>query len=163
MELQKNNIHSEKQYEKARRTAYKLLTYRDRTESEISRKLGEKGFEPDVICEVVEYLLEYGFINDQEYVKRFIAKSRFCSKAKIWAKLKDLGVRSSIIENALDEAGPEFEFQAALSLILKKINRSSKSMTEIVSYLKNRGFCHNTVERVCNYLETSQDVDNLDS
>jgi regulatory protein len=162
MELQKNKMHNE-QYKKACRIAYRLLTYRDRTEYEINKKLKEKGFEPNIINEVIEHLRENDFINDQKYVKRFIAESKFCSRAKIWGKLRNLGIKNSMIENALDEAGPDFEYQAALSLVLKKINLTEESMSKIVSYLKNRGFCHNTVERVCNYLETRQDVDNLDS
>ncbi len=155
-------MHDE-QYKKACQAAYRLLTYRDRTEYEISKKLQEKGFEPGIINEVIENLREYDLINDRKYVKRFIANNKFYSKAKIWGKLKNLGIENSIIENALDEAGHDFEYQAALSLVSKKINLTEKSMTGIVSYLKNRGFCHDTVERVCNYLETRQDVDNLDS
>lgn len=88
MELQKNKMHNE-QYKKACRIAYRLLTYRDRTEYEINKKLKEKGFEPNIINEVIEHLRENDFINDQKYVKRFIAESKFCSRAKICVSLPD--------------------------------------------------------------------------
>ncbi len=149
-------------YDKACRMAYKMLAYRDRTQYEISRKLKEKGFDSNTIVKVIEFLQEYNYVDDLAFTKKFIEKNNLHSKARIRGKLQVLGVRESVIDRAFNWAGAEFEYERALVLALRQESRG-KSIIEVVSFLKNRGFNHSTVLKVSYYLEALRGVDNLDS
>lgn len=46
------------------RYAYKLLSYRDRSEKELTDKLKWKGFSEETIQQTIRHLSEKGFIND---------------------------------------------------------------------------------------------------
>ncbi|NTW04652.1 MAG: hypothetical protein HGA27_00855 [Peptococcaceae bacterium] len=162
----KNRQQDDETYEKARRYACRLLTYRDRTEQEMVDKLSDKGLAPQIIAEVMEYLFEYNFINDYNFTMRFIEKKNTYSIAKIRGKLGLLGVKPSVINKAIEDMGSEFEYDRALVMVLKKVERNSCSKPEINSFLRNRGFNRNTIEKICNHLENSLDIhylDNLDS
>ncbi|MEK7712781.1 MAG: RecX family transcriptional regulator, partial [Nitrospirota bacterium] len=46
------------------RYAYRLLSYRDRSEKELTNKLKWKGFSEEIIQQTINHLSEKGFIND---------------------------------------------------------------------------------------------------
>jgi regulatory protein len=144
------------EYEKARRYACRLLTFRDRTEQEMANKLADKGISPEAVAEVMEYLIEYDFINDYNFTTRYIEKNRAYSIAKIRGKLGILGVKPSIINKAIEDLGQDFEYYRALIIISKKVARNNLSKPEIISFLRNRGFNQNTIEKTCNHLENSR-------
>ncbi len=57
---------------RAREKALYLLQSRDRTEREIRRKLAEGYYPEEAIERTVEFLKEYGYINDPEYGRRYV-------------------------------------------------------------------------------------------
>ena len=52
---------------RAKKTAFKFLAYRDRTQEEIRRHLAKKEIPPSVIQEAVTDLKKLGYINDRKF------------------------------------------------------------------------------------------------
>ena len=92
--------------EKAREAALKLLDYSDRTESELTERLLKKGYEPDIVDEVVGALVNCGLVDDTRYAELFIKGKLEAGKGKIWIrnKLKEKGIDASTVEAAFDAA-----------------------------------------------------------
>ena len=54
-----------------REYALRLITIKDRTEKELRDKLKEKNFDENTIEEEIEFLSNYGYINDKRYAEHF--------------------------------------------------------------------------------------------
>ncbi len=143
------------QFEKARRAAYKILTYRARTEYEVSEKLFRKGFDRETINQVIVSLRDYRMLDDQAFAENFVAKRQYWSRAALSGKLSSLGIRESLIKKALQDSDPEAEFRIALSQVFNRRKRRGGDypLESTASFLRRRGFSQEVVDRVCTYLE----------
>ncbi|MCL6611932.1 MAG: RecX family transcriptional regulator [Peptococcaceae bacterium] len=143
------------QFEKARKAAYRILTYRARTEYEISEKLLRKGFDRETINQVIASLRDYRLLDDQAYAERFVAEKRSLPRAVVSGKLRSLGVKESVIQKVLEGVDPEAEFRIALSLALNRKKRRGDGypIESMAAFLKRRGFSQEAVDRVCTYLD----------
>ena len=66
----------------------KLITIKDRTEKEIRTKLKEKNFDENTIEEEIEFLSNYGYINDNRYAQHFTSDA---------INIKKWGDRKSVV------------------------------------------------------------------
>src|SRR4030065_224759 len=82
----------------------RIISYRPRSESELKKKLLEKGFDPADISVAVEYLAGSGYIDDERYAMD-LSQSRTRNKgwgpAKIAADLARKGIPQETIASAL--------------------------------------------------------------
>ena len=69
MELM-TEIIKEDNYIKGKETALKYIERSYKTESEVRKKLLDKEYEEETIERIIEFLSNYNFINDNEYVER---------------------------------------------------------------------------------------------
>ncbi|MFZ5646284.1 MAG: regulatory protein RecX [Bacillota bacterium] len=145
----------DEKYEKARKAAYKYLSYRPRTEYEITERLLRKGFDEQTISQVVDKLREYRLLDDDSYVENYLAKRAMRSRAALEEELKNLGVRDSIADRALEsiDSGAELRIAMALAISRRKRRGNDYPIVNIASFLRRRGFSQEVVERVCDYLE----------
>lgn len=152
------------QYERARRAALKILTYRARTEYEIGERLFRKGFDRDTIKDVIKNLRDYKMLDDDAFADRYVAQRPSWPRAVISGKLKGLGVREAVIEKALEGLDPEAEFRIALSQALNRRKRRGDGypLENVAAFLRQRGFSQEAVERVCVYLEDLRPTGDLD-
>ena len=89
------------EYIKARSKAIKYIMYKLRTEYEVRNKLLDLGFNETIIDKVISDLIELEYINDEEYVRKFIEsnkKTKKFSKNMVKIKLKNKGISDDIIE-----------------------------------------------------------------
>jgi len=94
------------EYLKARSKAVNYILYKPRTAQEVWRKLTDLEYEEAVVRDVIEALTELGYINDEEYVKKFIEnqkKTRKLSINMIKLKLKNKGITEDVIEKYIRE------------------------------------------------------------
>jgi regulatory protein len=91
---------------RAKQAAYTYVSYKPRTVQQVRLKLREKGFTAEEIEVAVEFLAEFGHVDDANYARMFIADSlqrKAVGLAKIRMELKKRGVSDYDIEDALAE------------------------------------------------------------
>lgn len=95
----------EKILEKAAEKAVSYINIKPRTAQQVKKYLKDKGYEEDVISEVVEQLKEYRYIDDMEfallYFRYGFEKGRGVSRIR--RELSEKGVSSEIIDIAYEE------------------------------------------------------------
>lgn len=95
------------EYLKARSKAVNYILYKPRTVHEVYRKLLDLEYNEEIVRDVIDALTELGYINDDEYVKKFIEnqkKTRKLSINMIKLKLKNKGIDDELIEKYIREA-----------------------------------------------------------
>jgi regulatory protein len=145
------------QKRKAKEIALNFLSYRSRSEKEISDKLKKKGFSPENIEGVISDLKRVNLLNDYDFACGWI-KDRLKNRPKGMLLLKQelfkKGIEKKIIEKALKEFYPKKdEVQIALDLIKRREKRykgldrklARKRMSD---FLLRRGFSYEVVKEV---------------
>lgn len=137
-----------------------LLSYRSRSEHEISDRLSKAGFASNTIAEVIDDLKRLDYLNDDAFSKSWM-KSRMDSKLygsrRIKQELKLKGVPDEIIERQLEEnTAPEDEYNRAKTLAETKLSSSSYKSLEkdtlfrrLSQFLLRRGYSSSTVYDLC--------------
>jgi len=146
---------------KARRLAIKYLVYRDRSRKEMVCYLNKKGFSIRIVGEVLSFLLENNYINDERFAMQF-GKSRIENKkiGKLLLKqeLKIKGIESQTIKNSLHLLYKKYnEKEIALACAKKKIlsyssNSTEKVMARLARFLQRKGFPRDIVYEVVTLL-----------
>ncbi|MGE4273133.1 MAG: regulatory protein RecX [Desulfitobacterium sp.] len=85
-------------------TALTYLSRRILSRYELVQRLTRKGFSEQEIDSALERLLEWGYINDQEYARVYCrSKQTNHSKKKISCDLKGRGIQEHIVEQVFQE------------------------------------------------------------
>jgi len=88
-------------------TALTYLSRRALTRFQLVQRLEKKGFNEEEIQECLTRLLEWGYLNDQEYARSYcLNKKTSYSKKRISYELKVRGIDRSIIEEILADSYP---------------------------------------------------------
>jgi regulatory protein len=140
---------------KAKESAFRLLGYRDRSVSEIRKRLIGSDFHEDTVEEVIKQLSGCGLLNDDKFSKGWV-NSRIAAKpmgrARLAWELRSKGVDASTVESALEGLDEEAEFGLALSVARKKVDKSDgfgpDSKKRLDSFLARRGFGWEVINRV---------------
>jgi len=109
-------------YLKARTRAIKYIMYKMRTSYEVYNKLIELDFPENEVNRVIEDLMELEYINDDEYVRKFIEsnkKTKKLSKHMLKLKLKNKGINENIIEKYIRDLDVS-DIDAILKILEKK-------------------------------------------
>lgn len=137
--------------DKAMSYASRVLTYRQRTTRELTKKLEEHGFSAEATRSVMDTMVKYGYIDDKAYTRQWIEQRLYKRGfAGLKRELQQKGVDPVIIEETIAQAGPEVEFQAALQLAIKKFTPcgSNYSFSKLARFLQNRGYSYETISKV---------------
>lgn len=148
-----NNIISKCQYRKAYNKAIRLLSTRQRSESELRKKLRDQNFEEKIIESILAKLKELNYIDDEKFCKLWIEDRMLLKptgKRKLNTELIEKGIDPEIINEALLNCDCD-DLNIALSLIKKKAERGNLHKLDdafyrkITRYLLYRGFGYDTV------------------
>lgn len=153
--------------EKAKAAAFNYLSYRDRTEQEVRRKLQEKAYREATIDQVVERLYALNYLDDADYAVRY-ARERFERKGygprRIRRELRRRGVGRHDIEDAAAEVfDPEKALDNARSHAQKRLSRLAKESDpwkrrkKLSDYLLRRGFSYETARQVVDEVVQQED------
>lgn len=114
---------------RAKLKAMSLLKYQDRTKKELKERLMRAEF-PEFITEgAVAYVESFGYINDEEYVRRYMEyKSGSKSKIQIKMDLRKKGITAETLERVFEEY--EYEEDDILEEQVKKRIRQKGSVTK---------------------------------
>ena len=140
---------------KARESAVRLIGYRDRSVSEIRKRLIGNEFPEDIVDEVVDQLSRAGLVDDRKFSRDWV-KSRTAGKpmgrARLASELRSKGVEAPVVEEALKELGENAEYELAFSLAAGKMNKANREdpslKNRLSSFLRRRGFSWDVITRV---------------
>ena len=136
----------------------RLCSRSEQCSNEIRKKIINAGVEEDLADEMVQSLIEENYLNDELYVKAYVAdKFKFNKWGKIKMRhyLRLKGLPDEVIAIGLDEIDKE-KYKAVLiktmkdkAKTIKKKNKFEK-MGQIIRFTQNRGFEPELIHRYMN-------------
>lgn len=129
----------------ARNTAIGLLARREHAQSEIKRKLKDRGYDNELTLEVIDDLTGQRLLSDERFAAMFIRSraERGQGPVRLRAELRQLQIPVEQIDRLLVAAAIDWD-ESALSVRLRKFGKQpSNGMAERakqVRFLQYRGF-----------------------
>jgi len=149
----------------AREAALRLLTVRERSAVELRSRLRQKGFDPEVIAELLERLQETALQDDGRFAAQFAqsAAARGMAGRRIQAELRARGVAKDLAAEASVEE-PEEELARARDLAARRASRmrdlpAEAALRRITGLLARRGFDPQTCRQVASEVVRSRVLD----
>lgn len=136
------------EFDKLKTKVLKYVLYKKRTEKEIRQKFSENA--GNLLDNVIEYLREENYINDNIYIERSINEIKNLknlSIKEIKYKLLAKGVSSNLIDDYIytnKEEMLEYEINSAKNIILKKSKLMEKE--DIINFLRKKGYMEETIK-----------------
>jgi regulatory protein len=154
----------------ARDAALRLLGFRDRSERELERLLLRKGFEAEVVSEVVSDLAAREFVDDERFARGWVAAKtagRPIGPDRLAAELRARGVERETVEEAVAQISPENERELALRAAKRLVGglRNEElpaARRKLAAALRRRGFSWEVIRTVCDTLIAGSDDDGAD-
>ena len=137
---------------RARDRALYLLQSQGRTQAEMIKKLQSDGYPDDVTREVMSFLSEYHFVDDNAYTENYIHVNKGRKSPRQMAyELQQKGVDKAKISQILEE-NPIDEEATARALLKKKtggqIPEDWKERQKLAAFLGRKGFSFEVIQRV---------------
>lgn len=151
---------------KAKSKALRILNKAEQSEKTLRDKLSD--YDEDTINEVIKYMKESKYLNDNGFAKRIAYSnsniSRF-GKNKIKQNLYKKGIDKEDIEDALSSIDDENELENALYLARKKIKLikdkdKRKVYQKLIQHLTYKGFSYDITKKAIS--SVLDDVDEYD-
>ncbi len=149
---------------RARSTALNFLSYRDRSEQEIRRRLQRSEYSEDAIDGTIEYLRKAGLLDDENFATSY-AEGRFRSggygPVRVLHDLRRKGVDRTTAGRVVDEVFSDEDelFATARDLGRRRWDRLSreedyrKRRKKVYDYLVRRGFPYGVVLSILDELK----------
>lgn len=139
------------EYEQAIKVAWRFISYRPRTEHELSQRLIQKGYKQDTVNQVIATLTSQGEVDDFAFARLWVMQrenSKPMGRIRLSRELEQKGVPAEIIATVLQGYDFEKEYQLALTaaeqrwpkLILAGDSDSQKAWQRLSGWLGRRGF-----------------------
>lgn len=135
-------------YEKARKYALYLLNSQARSSGEVAKKLHDRGFDQQVVADLVARFQEVGLLDDQQYA-HMLVRSRFLERGLVGPALKNELAKKQITgecaQLALERISADEIRQKARQLADKKTKQCGdleqhKVFQRTISYLGRKGY-----------------------
>ena len=151
--------------------AFKLLSYRGRSEKEMIEKLRMKGFDDSDIDRVIVRLRSAGFLDDRQLassLKRYAEESKLLSVLGTKKLLAGRGVPKDLIQQTVEGIN---ETELARKLVEKKIASWTKysppgerqltadMIKKLYGVLFRRGYPPETIRRTLEKFKSKEDVE----
>lgn len=145
--------------------ALRLIEFRDRTEKEIRDKLLDKGYDENQADEEIEFLKNYGYVNDLRYAERFTSDAinlKKWGKIRIRTELLRKGIDRETIDNVIEDAFFEIDDDRVLSQLQVRFKNSDlsniKERTRIFNFFLRRGFSSEEIRGAMNKMCSFDDI-----
>jgi len=145
---------------KAKARALRLLEYRARSRAEIVQRLRTAGFADDIIEDTLKRLEDLGLIDDAQFARSWVKHrltGKAVGKARIKWELRQKGVPTDVLEEALSAVDADTEYESAVDAARRRW-RKDGSLDErtkrrrLASFLRRQGFEWEVVTRILNEL-----------
>ena len=137
----------------------KYVLFKKRTFEEVRLKCKQLNYTDEYSEEILDYLEEAGYINDDIYVQKYIQNVIKLKKSSAWEIKMDLlrrGINEDIIEKYITDEVYEHEKSSAVELAEKKY-RADREIAKVKKYLMNKGYSHNSILNAIDKLEKIDD------
>lgn len=129
-------------FEVAKEKAIRYIALSRKTSYEVKAKLSKIGVDEEIIDQVIEYLVDLDYINDEEYVDAYVRQCMRLQNHSIYEiknKLLQKGIKKDIIETKLDKlSNTDYEEKIIKKLFEGKLNSYDELRKK--QYLYRRGF-----------------------
>jgi regulatory protein len=156
---------------KLKQTALRYATYKSRTAHEVRRKMLEKEYSQEEAEYAVQFLEEFGYVNDALYAKTFIRdfmQRKPSGIERVRQELTKRGISRFDAEDALTEAFPKESvkdtmFENVLAAASKKQRalqgkEPQKRVQAMTGFLQRQGFSWEIIKKVLAELESGADA-----
>jgi regulatory protein len=157
---QKAYVFTSEEGKRATEKAMALLQFKDRTEKELSERLYRAGFSENASLEAMQYVKNFGYINDRRYVENYLLfQKEKRSKKELAYKLAEKGIKKELLSQIMEESGYEGEETAAKKMVEKKLKGrtmaelSPEEKDKITAYLGRKGYKFETIRSVFSQLD----------
>ena len=146
-------MYTPEEFDKYKTKVMTYILYKKRTELEVRKKFCSI-MEEEILDDIIEYVKEAGYINDQEYIKKLVQEYmnlKEMSIREIKLKLYQKGIYADEINDYIEENREmleEYELNSARKIFDKKKNLKDKQ--KITRYLLNRGFDPDILSKIEN-------------
>jgi len=171
-------LESRDAYRRARETALRLLGARPRSTAELRARLRRAGAPLESVVSVITDLTNDGYLNDLEFARAWVQNRlavRPCGALRLRSELREKGVASSLIEQAIREVCGEEEAAAANAaggpaetgeerrardLVERRLRAYARlawdaRIRRLAGLLQRRGFAAPTIARVLRTVQRS--------
>ncbi len=144
-------------FPRAKQKALSLLKFHDRTEAELVQRLKEEGYPELIIQRTIEYVSEYGYLNDVRYASNYInTRKSHKSKLILTAELTSKGISKEIIHQIFSAEYEELKEDPELTAIRKAIRKktadpnslSREEKQKLMAHLYRKGFTAENIRKV---------------
>ncbi len=134
----------------------------DQPERELRNKLRIARFPESCIDVAIDYVKQYGYINDSRYAENYIRLKKMSkSKQAIEYDLKRKGVDASLIKECMDS---EYSFDVEMEVINKHIAKKCNDINSLDYNAKNKltaslcrkGFSYEKVRKCLSFIENKE-------
>lgn len=139
------------EFDKQKSKVMNYIMYKKRSEYEVKNKF-QNTIQEDLLCDIIEYVKEAGYLNDLDYIERSINEFKALKNLSIKEvryKLQQKGIRKSDLEEYISsnyEEMYEYETNSARAIVLKKETTMDKE--EIKNYLLKKGYQEQIIKEV---------------
>lgn len=148
------------EWKRAKEYALKSLTRCDQTEWQIRQKLERKGYSSQVTEQVLLFLKEYQYIDDQRFLEQYIACH--CNRLNRRQLLEHL-YRKGIYQEDIDEYLERYQYdegrllQKAVEKYMKNKDWSDPVMRrKATAYLMQKGYSYTMIRSIINMEEVPE-------
>lgn len=137
----------------------KYVLFKKRTEYEVKEKCKSLNYTQDYIDEIIEYLKEAEYINDEIYIVKYIndlLKLKKASIAEVKYDLMKRGIDFDRLNPDLIDSLYEHEIESANYLAVKKY-KSGDSIEKIKRYLNGKGYAYSNIVKAIDNLTDLSD------
>ena len=149
-------MHTVEEFDKAKTRVLKYILYKSRSENEIRTKF-QNDMDENLLEDIIEYLKEAKYINDNEYIRKTInnfQNLKNMSMMELKYKLIAKGLEKSLIEDYFYENKEEleqYEIKSAINIIQKK--QKDLEEFEIKNYLLKKGYKQDNIKEAFEALQ----------
>lgn len=136
--------------------ALRLISRQERTLSEMRMKMEKRCDDPEVINHVLMKMKEYNFLNDEEYIQRYLSFKTAHGYWYLVQKLKERGLDRHTVEEKvrefLGEKGERMAAERALETRKSSWDNlpAKKKQEKIFRFLRSRGFSNPVIFSLIN-------------
>lgn len=146
-------ILADDEFNRAKNIALSKISYAQKTSFEVEKILKENDFSSDSIEKTIDFLNDYGILNDELYVKSYVSDKHNIArwaKNKISYSLKAKKINEDLINTYLDQISDEDEYENAYNFAVKKARNdfSIENKQKVYRYLSGKGFDFDIINKV---------------
>jgi regulatory protein len=147
---------------RAKETAYRFLSYRDRSAHEIVSKLEEKGFPAEIVSQTISFLKEAGYLDDARFARQWArsrTEYRHFGPIRLRQELLEKGISSAEAEAVLSQLSEERDpVQSAEAALVRRFKdpaslQDLNNRQRAFAFLQRKGYSTETILKVFRKIE----------